>query len=729
MIRTSATPLFVLALVAGGAVIGSVGGPLRVTVRATGTSVAADVDGRPWVATVDPEPVAGDIEITVPNGVPAITVQPARIAAVSVRPAGAAVIDGRPLLHCAEASTVTTRCTLSGSWQDFELTLDCRNCASFEIAIRSQGASRRVVFWARPALHLDSGVFVRNGEKQTWQRAPRLFGQAMTGAIRQSLAILAPSAILALVLWLLLARLDSGGAGRVWRAVQWALEVVTGPWGLLVLTLVTTAWLAYVMFQYQEAVPNSQDSIAQWFQGKIFSRGMWVAPVPPFPEHFPMEWFRISADRWFSQYPLGWSALLAVGHLTGVPWLPPILCGSGLLGATYVLGARLFGTPTGFLAAALLALSPWFQMTSVNFMSHALAALLCVCCVFLFVRAKEEESFAVSAGFGVCLGALLNVRPFDAVLIALPLVVAACLRLARVRRVRQGRWLKCMGLMAAGVLVMLGVYVGWTYLRVGTLSDPYGGSLSKRFAIDLADRRALEFFWAELGLYARVALAFPSWVTFTPALLALLLAARRPTWLVFACGVALPIGYLVYARGAGFLFYGPRFWYSSLPFFALLSANGLAQALRRLASRPFVLCVFVLAVGGLVFTAEHAWLGAATPRDGRFAFTPVRIGQIPGLFGIQANQLHRIERIDEPSLLFFRTKGERTAYAFVAANEPVLGRGRVVVARDLGEDENRRVIERFPRRMLLHFDSETGVVSNYCTTYTCPQSPGAQHWP
>ena len=722
MPRNGPAQLLVLALVVAGAAIGSVGGPLRVTVRAAGTSVAADVDGRPWVSTVDPEPVAGDIEITVPHGVPAITVQPARIAAVVLRTAGAAAIDVLPSLKCAEASEVSTRCALSGPWQDFELTLDCRNCESFEIAIRAQGPSRRVVFWARPSLHLDSGVVVRSGTKQTWRGAPRPFGQATTGAIRQSVAILAPSAILALLLWVWLVRLDPAGPIRLWSAVQRALEMVTGKGGLLVLALLTTSWLAFVMFRYQEAVPNSQDSIAQWFQGKIFARGMWVAPVPPFPEHFRMEWFRVSQDRWFSQYPLGWSALLAVGHVAGVPWLLPILCGSGLLVATYALGARLFGKPTGFLAAVLLALSPWFQMTSVNFMSHALAAVLCVCCVLLFVRAEEEESFAVSAAFGVCVGALLNVRPFDAVLVSLPLAVAALVRVVRQR----GRWLTCTGVMAAGVLLMLGVYVGWTYIRLGTVSDPYGGALSERFSIGLAERRALESFWAELGLYARVALALPNWVIFTPAILAVLLSARRGDWLVFACGVAVPIGYLLYARGAGFLFYGPRFWYSSLPFFALLSASGVAHALRRLAARPLALGACAVAVGVLLVAAEHTWLGTATARDGRFAFTPVRIEQIPGLFGVRGNQLNRVRRIEEPSLIFFRTTGERTEYLFVAANEPVLDRGVVVLAKDLGAGKNRPLMERFPGRKLLLLDCETGALSDYCATYPCPLGPSAE---
>jgi hypothetical protein len=728
MTRMGVTRLLVLALIVAGSAIGSLGGPLHVTVRAAGTAVAAGVDGIPWVSTVDPEPVGGAIEITIPKGIPALTVQPARLAAVWLRPAGAqSAIDMRPLLRCAEASAVTTRCALAGPWQDFELSLDCRNCESFEVAVRSRGASRRVVFWARPALHLDSGVVVRNGDKQVWQRAPRLFGQAMPGALRQSLAIIAPSALLALVLWALLARLDPTGPARLWPAVRRTLDGASGPWGLLVLSVLTTTWLAHVMFQYQEAVPNSQDSIAQWFQGKIFSRGMWVAPAPPFPEHFPMEWFRLWHAGWFSRYPLGWSALLAVGHLAGVPWLVPLLCGSGLIVATYALGTRLFGRNTGILAGALLALSPWFQMTSVNFMSHALAAVLCVCCVYLFVRAEGEESFTASATFGVCLGALLNVRPFDAALIALPLAAVALMRLTSVARSRRGRWLGCTAVMAAAFLVMVGVYLGWIYIRLGTLSDPYGGSLSTRFGTDLAELRALEFFWAELGLYARVALALPSWCIFTPALLALLLSPRRSTWLVLTCGVALPGGYLVYARSAGFLFYGPRFWYSSLPFFALLSAAGLAQALRHLAARPLALCAGVLVLVGLVFVAERAWLGAAIPQDGRFAFTPVRIGQIQSLFGIRGGQLNRLKRIDKPALIFFRPTGRRTEYLCVAENEPVLERGKIVLAKDLGEGKNHRLIERFPRRMILLLDAETGVVSDYCATYACPRKATAQN--
>ena len=60
----------------------------------------------------------------------------------------------------------------------------------------------------------------------------------------------------------------------------------------------------------------------------ILAEGLLTVPAPPVPEAFSVYMIPYKSERWYSIFPPGWPAMLAIGTLLEVPWLVnPLLAG------------------------------------------------------------------------------------------------------------------------------------------------------------------------------------------------------------------------------------------------------------------------------------------------------------------------------------------------------------------------------------------------------------------
>jgi 4-amino-4-deoxy-L-arabinose transferase-like glycosyltransferase len=121
--------------------------------------------------------------------------------------------------------------------------------------------------------------------------------------------------------------------------------------------------------------------------------------------------------KWFSIFPPGWPAVLALGFAAGLPAIVnPLIAGATIL-VLYPFLRRLYGPRVANVACALLALSPMFLFMSGGVMAHPLSALCVAGAAAALHRAWDERSplFAILAG--ALLGWLALTRPFEGMLL------------------------------------------------------------------------------------------------------------------------------------------------------------------------------------------------------------------------------------------------------------------------------------------------------------------------
>ena len=174
-----------------------------------------------------------------------------------------------------------------------------------------------------------------------------------------------------------------------------------------------------------DAVPGFIDSCMYMFQARLFVHGMLSAPLPPEIQFFEAAQVILS-DRWYTMYPPGYPAILALGVLFRISWLVNPFLGALTVVGIYLLAKELYGDNTAKLSAILACASSFFLFMSSEFASHT-ATLFFVTLAFLsFVwMVKKKRSLLSSVICGASLGIALLCRPYTTVWICVPLGIAA----------------------------------------------------------------------------------------------------------------------------------------------------------------------------------------------------------------------------------------------------------------------------------------------------------------
>lgn len=408
-------------------------------------------------------------------------------------------------------------------------------------------------------------------------------------------ALVLPAAALVAVL----AGRGVGGTLEAWRARF--REIAPGAFVLpaAVLLLLATTLLTGFLF---ERNPHLVDTIAQLFQARIFAGGELTAPAPEHFEFFGASHLVRNEGRWFSQYPPGHPALLALGLVAGAPWLINPLFAAGTLVLLYLTARRLLGEGSARLTVALFMLSPFIVFMSASYMNHVTNAFFLTLALYGAVRAAGgEDRWAI--WMGLALGAAATIRPLESAAWA---GVLGLWLLAR----RGPAGAALAGGACALALTPLFVYNALTTgspLRFGYVllwgeghglgfhADPWGQAFTplKSFANTALDFRRLNvrlFEWPIPSLVLPLA---------GLALTGLRVGRRDTTLLLAGLLLAAPVAYFFYWHRDDFL--GPRFLYSSALPAILLGAVGVVELDERLGRfRPgFRLALLATALYGV----------------------------------------------------------------------------------------------------------------------------------
>jgi hypothetical protein len=209
-----------------------------------------------------------------------------------------------------------------------------------------------------------------------------------------------------------------------------------------------------------ERHPHIADEVVYLLHANYLAHGMLAMPLPPVPEAFNIDLMIYEPDRWFSAFPPGWPAMLALGSLFGVPWLVnPLLAGLCVLLA-YALTREILSRGSARLVVLLMCLSPWFIFLAMSFMAHIFTLACVLAAALAIARLRRRARLLPALLAGAMLGVTSLIRPLDG------LAAAAILGLWSLGiRTWRERFLYIPALVAAAVLV-------------GALALPYNQQLT-----------------------------------------------------------------------------------------------------------------------------------------------------------------------------------------------------------------------------------------------------------
>jgi uncharacterized membrane protein len=433
-----------------------------------------------------------------------------------------------------------------------------------------------------------------------------------------------------------------------------------------------------------EHIPRIHDNVAQLFQARLFAQGKLFAPSPPFPQFFDMM-LMVNDGRWYSQYPPGHPLMLMLGVLIGMPWIVNPLLGALTVGVIYLLGKELYDERTARLGALLACLSPFLILMSSQFMNHTSSLFFATLFTYGYVRSVKRpmpagKRFFLAASSlplltGLALGMVVLVRPYTALLVALPFALDAAYRVGQAKFRNLGPFV----LMTFGAGIMVGLLMLYNQTTTGNPLElgyvtRYGpghglGFGSSGWGQVYTVAKALAATSLDLNAVNRCLFEFPIPGLFFVAFLFATARARRSDFLLLGVFGSLVVGHFFYWWHD--LLFGPRWEYEAIPALLLLTARGLrvlpefAQELagdrapaRRNAARLLAFgCLSLLAVA-----------------------VPNLIRRIPETFGIRTEMLRAVQRtVVKPALVVTPRIGD------VFLENRVPPGGDIVYAADLGE--------------------------------------------
>jgi hypothetical protein len=355
----------------------------------------------------------------------------------------------------------------------------------------------------------------------------------------------------------------------------------------LVICMVVTGIIAYTVLDH---IPHVEDSIAQLFQAKIFKAGKLYAPLPPHKEFF--DYTNIINDtKWYSQYPPGHSLLLMVGLFFGVPWLIGPLVGTLSLFLLFLVVRKIYDDHRiHYLCCGLLLFSPFFLFMSSNHMNHSSTLFFLLLFLYFYLYMFSSNSNLYALFCGLSLGYAINIRPLDGVAVAIPFVFYALYCVYKKREVHVSQ-IVCF---CIGVFLMVCTLLLYNKLTTG---NPFIFGYQQKFQ-SLGFLGGAQFgppHTAEGGIINTsnnlIGLNQHLFEWPLPSLVFIFIfffiPAKRSRWdyLFLISSLTLIVSYSFYFYQD--LCFGPRNFYSLLPFAVILTVRGFLELPKWLEAKGF----------------------------------------------------------------------------------------------------------------------------------------------
>ncbi len=464
----------------------------------------------------------------------------------------------------------------------------------------------------------------------------------------------------------------------------WAVAAMAS---IVVLTLVTAA--RYGLFG-DTAITDDENVYA--FMARTFAAGQLYLPSAPEPVRpFFDNHFIINDGKWYGIYFPGHPAALALGERLHVMRWVPSVAATLTVPLTFAAGRRVFGLRAALLALPLLALSPFFILSSATLLAHSTAALLLMAFVYSALRLLERpERARWWMAASLALGWAGLTRPLSAAAFALPWLILLALRLGRGAggRARLGATLFC--LVGAAAVGLLATYqarlsgnpltTGYdTFHRITTMSFTQGALVAPAPFPSIF----------ELG-YTVARLNF--WLFGWPVSLALLPFLRRTREsLALLLGPAAVVLLFAVTTVPSINVVGPVHYAELIGPLVLVSASGLEELAQWVRGR-------LHASAGRILALPVAGMLCAL-----LLYLPLYLGSLRAMAEVARAPYDLVDtaRLDH-AVVFVRTLGALEfpplSWAYFHRSPSPRLTDRVLYVRDLGEPRNRDLIHFMPDR-------------------------------
>lgn len=357
------------------------------------------------------------------------------------------------------------------------------------------------------------------------------------------------------------------------------------------LALVATILAAGLSLLAYGRAPILQDGFAQLIHARYLADGRLTGPALDLPEFWQFQFMTAAEPGWASQYPPGFTVVLAAGSSLGAAWLVgPLLLGVAV-GLATLAADRLLpdDRAAARLGAGLMAISPFLLFHAATFMSHVLALALLLLAL-LAALAALDRSRLWALGAGAALGAALSTRPWTALVIGPVVTLGAWVATPKERRPGTRRMLELTALAAVGAAPLAAGFLAYNArvfghpLRLGYVAvagpshglgfgvDPWGSPYGP---LEAVGSTATDLLGMSLDL-----LQSPLPVALLVGAYLLLARAPRPPVRLLAAWALLPV-----AANALYwhhdLLMGPRLLYEAAPAWCLLAALASLELVRR----------------------------------------------------------------------------------------------------------------------------------------------------
>ncbi|KPK14734.1 MAG: hypothetical protein AMJ62_12050 [Myxococcales bacterium SG8_38] len=215
-----------------------------------------------------------------------------------------------------------------------------------------------------------------------------------------------------------------GGAGALCIAVGWTRGFSAGfrgeaRWFLIAATALGVLIPVLIRSLVLAGGVVADDESVYRFSAELLASGRLTAPSHPLKLFFDHA-FMVNDGRMFSQYFLGWPAIMALGVPFGATGYVNALVSGATVPALYQLLKTVSGVTWARLGVLVFLTSPMIQMAAATAMSHTSALGALVYAMWLATLALRGGGRATHFGFGLALSVAFFIRPASAIGVALP---------------------------------------------------------------------------------------------------------------------------------------------------------------------------------------------------------------------------------------------------------------------------------------------------------------------
>jgi len=258
-----------------------------------------------------------------------------------------------------------------------------------------------------------------------------------------------------------LAALFFGGAFALASDLGWMSSVVrqlreTSDRSLIIaISLVGLCIPLLVRWHLLQGADIADDESAYRFMAELVASGRLYAESPPMKLFFDRA-FMINDGKFYSQYFIGWPALLAPGVAVGAPWLMNPLYSALTVPPTFLTLRRLGGRRCAAIGAMVFISAPLLQFGAATQLSHTSCVFALAWAMFFAVRIYTgDDRRWLHAALATSFSVAFFVRPSSAVGVGLPLLGAWLISLSAIHG--GARW-KAIGAFAAPALALAVVF-------------------------------------------------------------------------------------------------------------------------------------------------------------------------------------------------------------------------------------------------------------------------------